>query len=245
MNQLQNHSVSAFKYVTDIIPNTWRNTCWNLDDSLPPRYGINTSNISESSNSMFEKARDCSWLDSIDIMLDIMSNRIYLLKKKYIRENACDIVAPIVGHLKKLYDASAGFVIIGTDDNEALFRIKRTDLSLTESRVWHDIDITNQTCSCGKWQEREYPCIDAMGFFRNHELLTFDKIVSTKVSVYYNYDSLQALYKENISSVSLSTLVSDGVTMPPKNQRKRQTGRPKKDVFVNDLDMQLLKKNRV
>ena len=79
-----------------------------------------------------------------------------------------------------------------------------------------------------KWQEQEYPCVDAMAFYRNHELLTFDKIVSTKVSGYYNYDSLQQLYNDNISTVSLSTLVNDGITLPPNYTRKRQAGRPKK-----------------
>ena len=160
-------------------------------------------------------------------MLDIMSNCMYTLKRKYATKEAADIIVPIVGHLKLLYEACAGFGVIGNNKEEGLFRIKRTDLSMTEARVWHDINVSNEICSCGKWQEREYPCIDAMAFYRNYEHMTFEKILSTKVSGYYNYDSLHKLYKDNITSVSLTTLVNDELTMPPPNIRKRQAGRPK------------------
>jgi hypothetical protein len=35
----------------------WRSTQWLRNTKLPPRYGIVSMNISESSNSMYEEAR--------------------------------------------------------------------------------------------------------------------------------------------------------------------------------------------
>ena len=35
----------------------------------------------EPANTMFEMVRDCSWLDTIDILLDIMTTRIAKLRK--------------------------------------------------------------------------------------------------------------------------------------------------------------------
>ena len=123
---------------------------------------------------MFEVARDGSWLDTIDIMLDIMTYRIFKLKAKYVSKNPSDIIVPIVGHLKSLYDASAGFDVIGINEEDGLYRIKWKDKSITVTSIWHDIDVQNGVCSCGKWQDREYPCINAMAFYRKHEMLSFE-----------------------------------------------------------------------
>ena len=61
--------------------NHWRSTAWLDDLTLPPRFGIVTSNMSESMNNMFEKARDGSWLNSMDTILGKMMERISLLRK--------------------------------------------------------------------------------------------------------------------------------------------------------------------
>ena len=87
LKDLNTRSGLARNYVDNIPAETWRNTSWILDNSLPPRYGITSSNISESANSMFETARDCSWLDTIDLLLDIMTTRISKLRKKLSNSN--------------------------------------------------------------------------------------------------------------------------------------------------------------
>ena len=72
INELKCHSLSAYSYIMNIEPTTWRNTSWVRNQDLPPRYGIVTSNLSESANSMFDSARDCTWLKCIDTIMHIM-----------------------------------------------------------------------------------------------------------------------------------------------------------------------------
>jgi MULE transposase domain len=60
------------QYVEGIPASAWRNTEWVRDPSLPPRYGIWTSNMSEVTNSMFEEAREGSWLQSLHTMITKM-----------------------------------------------------------------------------------------------------------------------------------------------------------------------------
>ncbi|KAG7341375.1 MULE transposase domain containing protein [Nitzschia inconspicua] len=57
--QVANHvyALSA-KYLEDITANQWRSTAWVDDPTLPPMFGIMTTNMSESANSMFGEAGD-------------------------------------------------------------------------------------------------------------------------------------------------------------------------------------------
>ena len=43
---------------------------------LPPRYGMVTSNTSETVNNMFTEARDVAWMEDLEKIVDIMSTRI-------------------------------------------------------------------------------------------------------------------------------------------------------------------------
>ena len=74
-------SPTARNYLEGIPSNQWRRTAWLDDPGLPHRYGILTSNMSESANNMFEKARDVSWLNTIDIILGMMMERIAMKRK--------------------------------------------------------------------------------------------------------------------------------------------------------------------
>ncbi|KAG7366226.1 transposase, mutator family protein [Nitzschia inconspicua] len=49
-------SVRGRKYLEDITANQWRSTAWVDDPTLPPRFGIVTTNMSESAHEMFGEA---------------------------------------------------------------------------------------------------------------------------------------------------------------------------------------------
>jgi hypothetical protein len=49
-----------------IVASKWRSTKWLRNTELPPRYGIVSTNISESSNSMYDEARKLLWLYCLD-----------------------------------------------------------------------------------------------------------------------------------------------------------------------------------
>ena len=76
----------AANYIENISSNgiLWSNLQWtNCNTTLPPRFGIVTSNTSESVNSMFNSARDLPWMDALEKMVDIMVKRICSCRKKY------------------------------------------------------------------------------------------------------------------------------------------------------------------
>ena len=62
----------------------WANLQWTSSSvTLPPCFGIATSNTSESVNSMFNSARDLPWMDALEKMVDIMVKRICNCRTKY------------------------------------------------------------------------------------------------------------------------------------------------------------------
>ena len=77
----------AANYIENISSNgiLRSNSQWtNCDATLPPRFGIVTSNTSESVNSsIFNSERDLPWMDALEKMVDIMVKRICSCRKKY------------------------------------------------------------------------------------------------------------------------------------------------------------------
>jgi hypothetical protein len=64
-----------------ILADNWRSTEWLRNKTLPPRYGIVSTNSSESSNSMYEEARQIPWLYCLDTSLNTMCTRISTLRE--------------------------------------------------------------------------------------------------------------------------------------------------------------------
>jgi hypothetical protein len=68
----------------------WRSTEWLRNKKLPPRYDIISTNISESSNSMYEDERKLPWLYCLDSVLNSMSSCISTLRS--INKNKTGVV---------------------------------------------------------------------------------------------------------------------------------------------------------
>ncbi|KAG7361408.1 transposase, mutator family protein [Nitzschia inconspicua] len=81
--QLQLQSPGAYDYLIDIPAKQWMDCAWREDETLPPRYEVQSSNISESANSMLERERSRNWLGAIDGILKKMSLRIKASREKY------------------------------------------------------------------------------------------------------------------------------------------------------------------
>jgi hypothetical protein len=64
-----------------IAADKWRSTEWLRNKTLPPWYGIVSTNSSESSNSMYEDTRHLPWLYCHDTILNTMSTRISMLRE--------------------------------------------------------------------------------------------------------------------------------------------------------------------
>ena len=84
-----------------------------------------------------------------------------------------------------------------------------------------------QWCSCGVWQDFEYPCQHFVAYFRKwRECDSMQTLQQLHVSTYYKYDSLHNLYTPIINPVVVDAISCDGITKPPVTTQ-RQTGRPK------------------
>ena len=97
----------------DGITDLWRSSHWMqpqcnpLDKKrvVPQRYGIVTSNTSESVNNMFKLARDVNWMDCVDTIFDIMSTRISTLETKW-KDVPKHKIVGVATEVKIRYDTS-------------------------------------------------------------------------------------------------------------------------------------------
>ena len=227
MEKLNKIKPAAYQYVNNIDPTCWRSTCWitNENNNLPPRYGVVTSNMSESINNMLNKARICNWLYTIHNIIDIMIRTIYESNKKYKGKNG--IIGKVREHVDNSYKDTAGFQVIPTDESAGYFTVIRTIQVLGEPLISHNLNIIQKTCTCGKWQEHNVPCIDAVAYLQIFEEKSLQEILNEDLSKLYDYACIHKLYKSNINAVALSTIKSDGTTLPAKRLCKTQPGRPK------------------
>ena len=226
LKEIGKMSRSAAQYVEEIEENRWRSTAWQADLGLPPRYGILTTNMSESANNMFEKAREGSWLSTIDSILVTMMERICTHREKM---NGKDGYVGYVGsQLKKDWNACAGFKVWNGPVGGQEFRITRIATSATESAKNFTINIAKRTCECGKWQDNGYPCMDALAYFRLQKKETLNNVMSDYVDPVYLYKTVFDMMEFNIHPVCIETIAPDGETLPPDPGVTRQSGRPKK-----------------
>ena len=107
------------------------------------------------------------------------------------------------------------FEVLTIDESRGIFKVNRPPMRIGEPGISHCLNVEEKNCTCGKWQDREYPCIDALAYFKNYERKNFRDIVDTEVSPYYNCMTLYLLWKTNINPVIISTLESDTSVLPP------------------------------
>lgn len=226
MTKIEQKSPEARAYLEGIPPHQWKGTAWIDDETLPPRFGITTTNMSEATNSMLESARDCSWFECIDTILKKMMNRIVINREKH--KGKSGVVENMLGILQKRWENCAGFQIVQIQENGTLFNITRQSRGRSEPGRSFTIDIANKMCECGQWQEHCVPCVDAIAYYKLHENRTIQYIMDNFVDIQYTYGNISELLKTNIVPVCLETITFDGCTLPPRPSKKRSTGRPKK-----------------
>jgi hypothetical protein len=209
-------------YVEAIEQPQWRSTAWMQDEALPPRYGIVTSNMSESLNSMFERARDVHWKSSVHIMLSKMVERIAQLSDKY--EQKTGVVEDVVNRLQ-------GLVVYSMKDEE---RVLYTVFSQQsgggvggEVLEGFNFNVATKSCDCGLWQEHGYPCIHAVAYYKKHLKYNFDQVMN-EVDRLYTYENESRLFETNFFTVCEGKIVGDKTVLPPVFKKKKKAGRTKK-----------------
>ncbi|KAG7349582.1 MULE transposase domain containing protein [Nitzschia inconspicua] len=194
-------SVRGKKYLEGISANQWRSTAWVDDPTLPPRFGIVTTNISESANSMVGDARTGSWLECTNNIVRTMMNRICSLREEnYGREGVVDKVA---GILERRWKNCSNFQVREVVKGGSQFDVFRPSRGASQPETNRLLDVREQTCECGKRQEHGDPCIDAdptTGCLRCKQCNTSWTIMSANI---IKTKTVNELLKENIVPVSL------------------------------------------
>jgi hypothetical protein len=219
-------SERAREYITEIPENQWRGTAWLDDPGLPPRFGICTSNMSESANNMFEKARDKSWLYAMDTILSTMMKRISSLREKH--KDKEGVVHSVKGMLHDRWERVIGYQVYRLTDDGDEFTITRKRTTVSESFTQYTINVALKICECGEWQEYGFPCVDAMAYLRLHRGLPFYQVLTAYVDSVYTYEAQREMLRSNVVPVCIATIARDGITSPPRPLKKRQAGRPRK-----------------
>jgi hypothetical protein len=220
-------SASARAYVEAIQQPQWRSTAWLQDEALPPRYGIVTSNMSESLNSMFERARDVHWKASIHIMLSKMVERIAQLSEKY--EHKTGVIDEVVGRLQYYWEHCAGLVVYSMKDEErSLYTVFSQSGGLVdEDVVGFNFNVATKSCDCGLWQEHGYPCIHAVAYYKKYLNYNLDQ-VTNEVDCKYTYDNESCLFEKNFLIVCDAKIEGDETVLTPIWKKKKKAGRTKK-----------------
>ena len=241
----------AAAYIEDITASgiLWSNSQWtDSNRELPPRFGIVTSNTSESTNSMFNSARDLPWMDALEKMVEVMLTRICNCRTKYRQRQELEIVPRAEQLLKKRWEATASMSVMELEEESGVFtttscdyggiedenegdeggRSRHRNIGLPLQRQSsHIVKPAVKWCSCGVWQDTLLPCQHACAVYRKWKEADFNYILLNLIDGYYTYGFVQSTFKKNIYPVSLDTLAYDGKTTPPVSS-KRSSGRPRK-----------------
>jgi hypothetical protein len=228
LNQVQKASAQAREYLVKIPAMEWRGTEWMANTSLPPRYGITSSNMSEATNSMFDDFRGLCWLDCMEGIINKMSTRIATLRMESKGKEADSVVPRIQALLRDRWNNCAGCQVIQVEDDCSSYTVTRPATITAEPQRVHIIEVEQKWCTCGQWQEHGVPCIDACAYFRLFLNQTEDLVLTNHVSEHYKYSQHQELMKPGICPVVIDTLRRDEITRPPPKTGKRTSGRPKK-----------------
>ena len=210
----------------DIPDKQWRGTAWLDDIGLPPRFGIYTSNMSESANNMFEKAHDKSWLYSINDILSTMFKRISSLREKH--KDKEGVVHCVKGLLQERYNGCGAYEVYQLTERSDEFTIVRKNTTSSETFCQYTINVAQKICECGEWQECGYPCVDAMAYLRLHRQLPFYQVLTAYVDEVHTYEAEREMLSANMNPVCMANIARDGRTLPPKPLKKRGAGRPRK-----------------
>lgn len=106
------------------------------------------------------------------------------------------------------------------------FLVVRMDEHLFEvrpavGRTYCVVDLARRTCSCGKFQEKQFPCVHACAGAVQSRLRAEDFVHAS-----YATHALRQVYAGVVVPVDAATVLADGTTGPPGDIR--QAGRPRK-----------------
>ncbi|KAH9778230.1 SWIM-type domain-containing protein [Citrus sinensis] len=212
MNVIRSVSLNVHQYLTDAGYEKWARSHFE-----GRRYGIMTTNIAESMNSVLKEARTLPIHKLMDCIIDKLQE--WFAKRRDLAMDACTLMTTWVEkQLKGKLDKSHTYPVIQINFHE--FIVKDGDLD-------GHVDVLQKTCSCNEFQIDQFPCehvVAVCKHMRNYSVYDL-------CAHYYSVNAWVTAYAESIYPVGpqeewdVSEEVRAYVLSPP--MKKREVGRPR------------------
>ena len=160
----------------------WKSSQWlNVEVTYPPRFGIVTSNTSESVNSMFVGARDLPWMGAFEHLVNLMSSRSCQLRAKYAKRDDNAPVPRVLKLLKSRWEKAAAISVLEVEENCGNFEVvspedkeNNNDVVVgihvpRHQQTLHMVNPEKSMCTCGVWQDCMFPCRHGIAVYRLHK----------------------------------------------------------------------------
>ena len=171
--------------------------------------------------------------------VDIMSDRICSCRSKYESRKDTDVVQRAERLLKKTWKAAASMSVVELEKECNAVKVvgpltagEDTDhqpchMPTTHSHhSIHIVNLDNQLCTCGIWQDFLYPCQHACAVYQKCKETTFSFILSDMVPDIYKFGYVKKTFSQNLFPACLDGIEYDGVVLPSRST-KSQPGRPR------------------
>eukprot|EP00189_Rhodosorus_marinus_P000007 CAMPEP_0113970342 /NCGR_PEP_ID=MMETSP0011_2-20120614/11078_1 /TAXON_ID=101924 /ORGANISM="Rhodosorus marinus" /LENGTH=553 /DNA_ID=CAMNT_0000984617 /DNA_START=65 /DNA_END=1726 /DNA_ORIENTATION=+ /assembly_acc=CAM_ASM_000156 len=210
-DEIDELSPEAVEYLKSIAPEQWLSSEWVHDSSLPPRFGMICSNAKEATSSWIDHARNRTWEQ---VLLEIQNNICFRFgnsRKKYRAREAGGIVPDILRAARDAWDEGASMSVIET--NEGRFQVSESQgFSEHIQGIMNIVAPAQATCTCGKWQDRWFPCEHGCAYFKHIRRAAH---VNPFVHSLYQFSSVRETFKVNVNPVVPSMVQYDRETRPP------------------------------
>jgi hypothetical protein len=152
--------------------------------------------------------------------------KISHLQNKW-RNNKDGIHPTIELMLRQKWEKVNDYQVICVQNDNVNFVVKRRNHIMIQPTTEFHLNLHDRICTCGKWQEFNYPCIDALAVLKLYDGKTIEYVLQRYVSKFHSFLYEWEFLARNMNPVCRPNLKSDGVTKPPKPLETRPTGRPK------------------
>jgi hypothetical protein len=194
---------------------------------------------------VFGESQPLGWLECIDRLVEIRSNRIFRCHTKHMEKDSTQIFVPrVTERLQARWDAVVSLSVIELEVGCRDFKVVEVVSSLQEQDFDGDDRIGQMPLSVGTqvvhivkpnsrqwdsnnvWQEFLYPCCHGCAVYRKWEEKDMKYVLQNVVHVFYRYEYVQKLFNQNAFPTCIAdNAIYDGEMKPPV-VTGQQSGRP-------------------
>lgn len=208
MAEIAEMHIQAYRYLRAIPAHVW-----TLSHARAPRFGVVTSNMSESSNSWILDEREIEPFEAV-VHLVRKTGRLFFERRQIYSTMEASIPPNIMKILKDRVQEGRTRHVVRTGEHAF-------DVGPRNNGSFRVVNLQLRTCSCGVFQQEGLPCLHACAAALRSNQAVEDLVVPS-----YTTRALRALYGEDVYNVDVDLVEVDPTILPPPEIK--QAGRPKK-----------------